>query len=346
MKFILIILMLSSIPVIPVQASELTAPAVTGEAASRMPEETENFGTALQGLLSNVLRTLRPDLKEAAAICLGLMATVVLVSIVQSFGEGTKKSVNLAGAAAISASLLMSANSMIRLGSDTVRELCDYGKLLLPVMTGALAAQGAGTASAALYTGSALFIALLSGLIAKVLIPMVYLFLGLIVANSATGEAMLKRMADLLKWILNWCLKTIVAVFTGYLSITGIVSGATDATVLKAAKTAISTAVPVVGGALSNAAESVLAGAALMKNAAGIYGIVAVLAIFLEPFLRIGIHYLMLKLTTAIKGIFGWKEMTDLIGSFSEAMGFLLAMTGSVCILLLISTVCFLKGVG
>ena len=334
MKFILIILMLLLIPVIPVQASELTAPTVTGEAASRMPKETEDFGTALQEVISNVLRTLRPDFKEAAAICLGLMATVVLISIVQSFGEGTKKSVNLAGAATISASLLMSANSMIRLGSDTVRELCDYGKLLLPVMPGALAAQGAGTASAALYTGSALFIALLSGLIAKVLIPMVYLFLGLIVANSATGEAMLKRMADLLKWILNWCLKTIVAVFTGYLSITGIVSGATDATVLKAAKTAISTAVPVV------------AGAALMNNAAGIYGIVAVLAIFLEPFLRIGIHYLMLKLTTAITGIFGCKEMTDLIGSFSEAMGFLLAMTGSVCILLLISTVCFLKGVG
>ena len=83
-----------------------------------------------------------------------------------------------------------------------------------------------------------------------------------------------------------------------------------------------------------------------MKNAAGIYGIVAVLAIFLEPFLRIGMHYLMLKLTAAVTAIFGCKEMTDLIGSFSEAMGFLLAMTGSVCILLLISTVCFLKGVG
>lgn len=346
MRIILICLMLFLFPVVSVNASELTAPTVTGEAASLMPEETADFSTALQELFSNVLGMLRPDLKEAVAICMGLMAAVLLISIVQGLGERTKKSVNLAGAAAISASMLMSANSMIALGSDTVRELCDYGKLLLPVMTGALAAQGAGTTSAALYAGSALFIALLSGLISKILIPMVYLFLGLNVANSATGEAMLKRMGDLLKWVLNWCLKTIVAVFTAYLSITGIVSGATDASVLKAAKTAISTAVPVVGGALSNAAESVLAGAALVKNAAGIYGILAVLAIFLEPFLRIGVHYLMLKLTAAVTGIFGCKEMTELIGSFSEAMGFLLAMTGSVCILLLISTVCFLKGVG
>ena len=185
MKFILIILMLLLIPVIPVQASELTAPTVTGEAASRMPDETDDFGTALQELISNVLGTLRPDLKEAAAICLGLMATVVLVSIVQSFGEGTKKSVNLAGAAAISASLLMSANSMIRLGSDTVRELCDYGKLLLPVMTAAMAAQGGITGSAALYAGTTLFDNILSHLISRFLTPMIYLYLALAAANSA-----------------------------------------------------------------------------------------------------------------------------------------------------------------
>ena len=49
MKFILIILMLLLIPVISVQASELTAPTVTGEAASRMPEETGDFGRCYCG---------------------------------------------------------------------------------------------------------------------------------------------------------------------------------------------------------------------------------------------------------------------------------------------------------
>ena len=165
-------------------------------------------------------------------------------------------------------------------------------------------------------------------------------------ANSATGEALLKRIRDLLKWVMSWCLKTVLTVFTTYMGLTGVVSGTADAAAVKAAKTAISAAVPVVGGILSNATESVLVGAGLMKNVAGIYGIFAVLAIFLEPFLKIGIHYLMLKLTAAACGVFGCKEMTDLIGDFSEAMGLLLAMTGSVCLMLLISMVCFLKGVG
>ena len=38
--------------------------------------------------------------------------------------------------------------------------------------------------------------------------------------------------------------------------------------------------------------------------------------------------------------------IVKLIGDFSTAMGLLLAMTGSECLLLLISPVCFLKGVG
>lgn len=329
-----------------IQPAELTPPEVTGYAKDYMPEATGDFGRALWELAGKAVGELRPDLGEAARICLGLAATVLMISLVQSLWEGTKKTATLAGTAAIAASLLLSTNSLIVLGCETVRNICDYGKLLLPVMTAAMAAQGAGTASAALYTGSALFIAVLSSLISKILIPAVYLYLGMSAANTATGEALLMRMAALLKWAISWCLKSIVAVFTAYLGLTGIIGGTTDAAVLKAAKTVISTAVPVVGGALSNAAESVLAGAAVVKNAAGIYGILAILAIFLEPFLRIGIHYLMLKLTAAVTGIFGCKDMTELIGNFSEAMGFLLAMTGSVCVLTLVSTVCFLKGVG
>ena len=346
MRKLLILILLLPVLIMPAKALEITAPEVPESAAQYMPRDTGDFAAGIWELLGNVLGAVRPELKEACKVCLGLMGTVLLISLLQGVSEQTKHTANLAGTAAIAASLLLSANSMIFLGAETVTEICEYGKLLLPVLTAALAAQGAGTASAALYAGTALFTTLLSNLIGKLLVPMAYLYLGLAAANSATGEALLKRMKDLLKWVMGWCLKTVLTVFTAYMGITGAVTGTADAAVLKAAKTAISTAVPVVGGVLSNAAESVLAGAALMKSAAGIYGILAMLAIFLEPFLRIGIQYLMLKITAAVTGIFGCKEMTDLIGDFSEAMGFLLAMTGSVCVLELIGIVCFLKGVG
>ena len=36
--------------------------------------------------------------------------------------------------------------------------------------------------------------------------------------------------------------------------------------------------------------------------------------------------------------------MTDLVCDFSSAMGILLGMTGAVCLMLLVSIFCFLKG--
>ena len=81
-----------------------------------------------------------------------------------------------------------------------------------------------------------------------------------------------------------------------------------------------------------------------MKNAAGIYGILAVLALFMGPFVKIGSQYLLLKVSAGICGMFGNKNVSSLIADFSTAMGFLLAMVASGCILVLVSTVCFMKG--
>ena len=40
------------------------------------------------------------------------------------------------------------------------------------------------------------------------------------------------------------------------------------------------------------------------------------------------------------------RKATSLLDAFSTAMGMLLAMTGTVCLLLMISVMCFLRGMG
>jgi stage III sporulation protein AE len=103
--------------------------------------------------------------------------------------------------------------------------------------------------------------------------------------------------------------------------------------------------VPVVGSILSDASEAVLVSAGLMKNAVGIYGLLVVIALWIGPFLQIGIQYLMLKATAGICEMFGTKQIAELMKDFSSAMGLVLAMTGTVCLIFIISTICFLKGV-
>lgn len=346
MKRIFICLVLIFIFALPVHALDMAAPEVPEHAEKFMPESKENFGQGLLEVLLDAISHIRPDLKEAAAVCLRIAVIVIATSLLRSIPGASEKVISVTTSTGIALILFRSSDSLINLATATVTEISEYGKLLLPVMTAAMAGQGGISTSAALYTATALFDTVLTSLISKLLTPMIYLFLIVAVAASAIGEDMLNKLRNCLKWLMTWCLKTILYVYTGYISITGVISGTTDAAALKAAKLTISGVVPVVGGILSDASEAVLVSAGAIKNAAGIYGLFAIIALWIGPFLQIGTHYLLLKATVTVCSIFAHKESFQLIQDFSSAMGLLLAMTGTVCLMLLISLVCFLRGVG
>lgn len=338
-------IMLSIILALPVSAAEFSAPEVPKAAEALMPNNTDSFSEGLLQLIKKAVASVRPDLTEAAASGSAVMAVSLAVSLLTGIQGSSSVTARLAGTGAITGLLLQNANAMLVLAKDTVIGLSEYGKLLLPVMTAAMAAQGGITASTGLYVGTVFFDSLLGKLLTDIFVPLTYLFLALSVGFSVSGEELLKRLRDLIKGTISWSLKTVLTVFTTYMSITGVVSGTTDAAALKATKVTISTFVPMVGGILSEASEAVLVGAGVMKNAAGIYGILAVLALCLSPFLKIGLHYLILKLTAAFCCVFGGKDITALVEDFSSALGMLLGITGAMCLLVMISTVCFLRGV-
>ena len=341
MRKILLILILAAFLAVPVSA-ELSATEVPEAGTRLMPEETKDFGQALGGMLRDLLPVLAPHFYAALVASGSLAAVCLLVSLVP--GEGGRTG-NLVGVVAAGALLLSSTGAMIRLGEQTVTDISEYQKLLLPTMTAALAAQGGATAAAALYAGSAAFNTLLSQWMVRLLIPVQYLFLAVSMAGNVLESDFLKSLKDTMKGMLLWCLKTLLSLFTAYLGITGVVAGSADAAAVKAAKAAFGTLVPVVGSVLAEASEAVLVGAGVLRGAMGIYGILAILAVFLEPFCQIGIQYLILKATAAFCGLFAPKAVTTVIGDFSEVMRMLLGMTGAICVLGLVSTVCFLKGV-
>lgn len=346
MRNLLTAVLILALLAVPVQAAEWTAPAVPEAGQDWMPNDPASFTDGLLELLEQILPRIQPALTEAVQICLAVVGAVLLVSLVRDLQSSVGQTANLAGATAVGGLLLSASNSMIALGSDTVRQISDYGKLLLPVMTSAMAAGGGITSSTALYLGTAFFDSVLSTGITVLLIPLVYVFLALGAANAALGGDYLKQMKDFVKWLITWVLKTLLYVFTGYMGITGVISGTADAAALKAAKLTISGVVPVVGGILSDASEAVLVGADTVRNSVGVYGLLAVLSVWIGPFLQIGVQYLALKLTGSVCGIFGSKSTVGLVNDFTTAMGLLLAMTGAVCLMLLVSTVCLMKGVG
>lgn len=344
-KFIIRLIFLL-ILVQPVFATTFTAPSVPESAQQYMPSDQENFADGLLYIIKNAVTAFQPELSEASGICLSLIAIVLLVSILNSFSESHGGILCLVTAVTIGLLLLESADTLIGLGTKAVRELSEYVKLMVPVMTAALAAQGGVTTSAALYTGTVFFSTFLTIFLTKAIIPALYIYLCLCVANCALPLDTLKKLREFAKWLITWSLKWVLYIFTGYVSITGVISGTVDASALKAAKIGISGAVPVVGNIFADATETILVSTGIMKNAAGVYGIFAVLAICAGPFVQIGTHYLLLKLTGGISNLFGHKPSAELIQDFSSGMGFVLAMTGTAGLLLLVSLVCYMKGMG
>jgi len=324
---------------------EFQAPPVPVEAEKYIPSEITSFGDGLWYVIKSVASDLSPSINEAVGICVCLIAIVLLISVFQSFHGLSKDFVQLSGTVAIALTLTSPSNALIHLGIATIEQISAYGKLLLPVMTAALAAQGGITSSGALYAGTAIFNAVLSSILVSLFIPTIYLYMVMSIANSAIGNEMLKNITKFLKWLMTWLLKIAIFIFTGYISITGVVSGAVDTSAVKAAKIAITGAVPVVGGIMSDASEAILVSAGIMKNSVGVLGLLTILSLWLGPFFKIALHYILLKISAAFCTTFGHKETCNLILDFAGVMGLLLAATGVMCLLFFISIVCFMRGI-
>lgn len=337
--------LLALLLIMPV-SGEIAAPPVPEAGEQLMPQQTESFSQGLRHILRELLPIVRPELSQGLRTGTSLVAACMLLSLLRCGSGGMGRTADLVGAAVIAGLLFSDAHAMIRLGAQTVTDMSEYEKLLLPAATAAMAAQGGLNSATALYAGSALFNTVLSSLLVRLLLPVQYLYLAAGTAAAALGNDILKNLKKTMKDMLLWCLKTMLSLFTAYLGITGVISGATDAALVKATKTTLSTLIPVVGGILSDASEAVLVGTGLLRNAVGLYGILAILAVFLGPFTRIGVQYLILKGAAAVCGFFGGKAEIGLIDDFSQVMQMLLGMTGAMCLLLLVSSVCFLKGVG
>ena len=344
-KIILLLIVFMGLSV-PVSAQEYVLPDIPSDAAGLLPDDRDTFAEGLWYVITSAVAVLQPQLLQSGKVAMSVIVTAMLISMLGGRDSASRQAVGLAGIVAIACQLMQPTGAQIASAAETVEQLSEYGKLLLPAMTAALAAQGGTVTSAALYTATIAFDAVLSMLIHALLIPMVYIYLVLSVVHSAVGNGMMKRMRDMMKSTMTWTLKIILYVFTAYIGITGVVSGTTDQSAVKAAKLTISGMVPVVGGILSDASEAVLVGAGVVKNAAGISGMLVVIAITIVPFLQIGLQYLCLKLTATVCSLFADGPITGLVEDFSGAMGFLLGITGAMCLLFLISMVCFLKGVG
>lgn len=354
MKRWLILMLVLAMCVVPAAALDgETVPGLDG-----LWDQAEDYGvsqdTGLEGGLSQLVVQGLEQLKALAgrSIATGvkLLAVVLVCGLAQSAAlpgqqEGVQAA-ELAGALAITALTMTDVAAMIGLGRETLRRMDDFAQALLPVMAALTAATGRVSGAAVGQGVTVLFSQLLLDAMDGLLIPLIDGYVAVSCAWAAVDSPGLKKLGELMKGAAALILTGLLLAFVGYLTASGAIAGSVDAAAVKTAKLAISRAIPVVGGILADASETVLAGAGVLRGTVGTAGMLVVLAICLTPFLHLGLHYLVYKAAAALCALIAQPRLSGLIDALGGAFGMVLGMTGAGALVLLVSVASALTAVG
>lgn len=342
--FFLIFALSLSVPVLGVDTGELenALPESAREILGNITVSDAASGEdVLKTLFSRVREELSSSFSEAARSALVALAVTLLCSVAGAAAPDgkTPEYVILAGALGIFSVCAGDIRSFLDQVSYALAELSDFSKALFPCVAAASAAVGKGASGAARYAASALFLDVLMTVGTSAILPMIYAYAAMSTARAALPVGSLGGPVKLIRWVCNFLLTGLTTVFTLCLSLSGAIAGSGDKLVGSLAKSALSTVLPVVGSILSDAADAYLAGAQLLRNAVGVFGLGAVLCVCLGPFLRLGLHYILFKAAAALSEPFAEGRLSALVGDIAAAYGMALGLLGSAGIMLFVSIV-------
>lgn len=291
-----------------------------GEALSEIYRKTANERS---GAVRSAISTL---IKVSIVLVLCGCATGLQGAVGNSLPSNV---ITMAGALGITAAVFSDINGLLSLCMLTIDQVNIFSKAMLPVMAASITIAGAPTAAATVYAVTLFAFDILITFIRGVLVPAVCAYIAIITANAAIGNDTLTRLAAFIKWITTGTLKIFLMAFTAYVTVTCSVSHGLDGMTVKAAKFALSGSVPVVGSIISDATETLLSGAVILKNALGVFGMLGVCAICIIPFLKVGISYLIFKAGSAVLSPVCNDSLGKLLAGIGDSVGMMLGMLGT-----------------
>lgn len=200
---------------------------------------------------------------------------------------------------------------------EKLNSLVDFMRVLCPSYFLAVALATGSVTSLFFYNVILFLIYVIELVIVRFLLPIVNIYIMVRVLGNLTGEDFLSELADLIKKIVSWILKTLLVCVISINVIQGLLAPAIDA-VKRSALTRTAEALPWVGNAIGGAAEVVLGTAVLIKNGIGMAGALIAIAICAVPILQMLVMAFLYKLAAAVVQPVSDKRITTCISGVSE----------------------------
>lgn len=290
-----------------------------------------SFGEALKGAWEL--------LKSKAAMPLRMLCGLCGVVLFCALAESLSEAGNLKAALSIVGVLCgagIAAAAMYELLQDSLTAIsaaANFMLVFIPVLTGISAALGATLTAASVNSAILGCTQLFSQLAANFLAPFCGAILGVSTAGAVNPQFKLDKLGEVIKKLVVWGLSLVMTIFMGVLSLQTAVSAASDNAAIKAAKFVVSQGVPLVGGTVSDAVNTLQSGIIILKSSVGVYGIIAVAAVIVPVLASLLCYKAAALAAEGLAEVFGLKELAALFKSFGAVVTIITAIV--ICVLLI-----------
>lgn len=210
--------------------------------------------------------------------------------------------------------------------------------ILIPVLTSIVSASGNPMTALSFQTISFAGAQIITYIALNVMVPIVGVVLSLDFAGTLMPVYNLSGITEFIKKSVTVVMSFSATVFVSFMGIKGALSNAADTVANKGIKLVISSAVPVVGSALSEAYNGILGSMILAKSTLGVLGICIMLLINLPSCIQMIFWIFSLKLSGAVADLFELKALSSMLKSLASSLTLLNVILIFVAVLFIIST--------
>ena len=342
---VFLVLMLASTSAKAVDTSllEEAMPEEAGEYVGIAPESGD-LDEGLKGLGKGFVSLWRTSLKGAGAEGFLILSIASAGGLLLTFSyvSGSvvfKKAVETACICAVTALCISGASGVLESCASAIDRFGMFSSALIPVYAAAVAVSGSPLSSVSTASATLIFSNILIFVSAKLFVPMIYLHIVLNAVGNISESGVISGLSGFFKKVSLGFFKYFLMLYTGYITLSGLISSGTDAVTLKTAKVTISGSVPVLGSIVSDVSETMLSGASVLKNAVGIYGFIGAAAICLVPFVAVLVKVMVFKLLAVFSSSLCGGRLQKLLDDICDSYSIALGLLGTCCAIQFLSFV-------
>lgn len=208
----------------------------------------------------------------------------------------------------------------------------------IPIFTAFIAVSG-NPASALNYNTVAMILSQsASSFTTSFLVPLVVMFVALSISASISPALNMGELLEMLKKSITWLLTAICTIFTGFLTIKGILASSADTVAAKSGKALIGALIPIIGSSLSDSYSSILGSMSMLKNTIGVFGILVVALINIPVLVQALLWIISIYLTAFVAESMGQKNCAQLLKNINSTNIILVAILIFNLVLIMVST--------